>query len=284
VKSDATSPLVSIVTASYNQGPYIERTIRSVLGQTYPRIEYIVMDGGSSDGTVSVLRKYSDRLGYWRSERDSGFAEAIAAGFRRSTGTILAWLNSDDMLAPDAVEKAVERLGQCPSAGLVYGNRVCIDENDTVLYSKPSVPRVPTSPIISYLLSQESCFWRREAYESVGGLDPAMRFAIDYDLFSRIARRYPLSYAPGVWGYFRKHSDSKTVNQYRTVGKQEVRLVQNRTWGGPANRAYWISGLMASRLYGLVGGLLMPPARWPDIGVARRHDHWKGLKTLTVFG
>lgn len=277
-------PLVSIVTASYNQAQFISKTILSVLGQTYRNIEYIVMDGGSTDGTVGILESFHDRISYWQSAKDDGFADAIASGFRRSTGSILAWLNSDDLLAPDAVEKAVEAFRRRPDAGLIYGNRICIDEDDTVLYSKVSIPGLRATPLLSFLLSQETCFWTRQAYEGSGGLDPAMRFAIDYDLFSRISRKYRMYYAPGVWGYFRKHSDSKTMSQYRTVGKKEVRLIQDRYWGGPPARAVWLSGLFASRVYGFAGGLVAPAASWPNIGVPRKRAAWKGLKTLTVFG
>ena len=277
-------PLVSIVTASYNQARFIPKTIRSVLQQTYPNIEYIVMDGGSTDGTVGILESFGDRISYWQSAKDGGFADAIAAGFRRSTGSILAWLNSDDLLAPDAVERAVEAFRRRTDAGLVYGNRVCIDEQDTVLYAKVSVPWAWHTPLLSFLLSQETCFWTRAAYEDCGGLDAGMKFAIDYDLFSRIGRKHRLAYAPGVWGYFRKHTDSKTMSQYRTVGKKEVRLVQERYYQGPPSRAWWLGGLFASRMYGLAASWAAPRAQWPDIGVPRKRATWRGLKTLTVFG
>lgn len=277
-------PLVTIVTPSFNQARYIRKTIESVLSQTYPNIEYIVMDGGSTDGTVRILEEYGGRIAYWQSAEDGGFARAIAAGFRRGTGSILAWLNSDDLLAPDAVEKAVEAFRRHPQAGLVYGNRICIDENDTILYSKASVPGIRHSPRLAYQLFQETCFWSREAYEMAGGMDPALRFAIDYDLFSRIAKSYPMRHVPALWGYFRKHPESKTMNQYRTVGKIENLEIQRRYWGKPAGRAAWVAGLFAARAYGLIGGVLYPRPEWPRACTPRKHAWLKGLKTIVFFG
>jgi glycosyltransferase involved in cell wall biosynthesis len=281
---DPAGPLVSIVTPSYNQARYIGKTIQSVLGQTYPHIEYIVMDGGSTDSTVDILRSFGDRIAYWQSAKDAGFADAIASGFLRSKGSILAWLNSDDLLAPDAVEKAVGCFRRHPETGMVYGNRICIDEDDTVLYWKASVPAIGHTPLMAYLLFQETCFWSREAYEVSGGVDRAMRFAIDYDLFCRISKRYPLRRAPGIWGYFRKHTESKTMSQYRTLGKQETWAVQERYWGKRVSRPWWIAGLFACRIYGFLGALVTPRAQWPGLSAPRKSAVWKGLKTLAFFG
>ena len=126
-------PLVTIVTPSFNQAPYLETTIRSVLEQDYPNIEYIVMDGGSNDGSAEIIKRYADRLAYWESEKDKGQTDAINKGFARSHGEILAWLNSDDILYPHAVREAVDYLTSHPECGLVYGNSDFIDAQGKVI-------------------------------------------------------------------------------------------------------------------------------------------------------
>src|SRR5437867_5556810 len=126
-------PLVSIVTPSFNQAAFLEQTILSVLNQDYPKIEYIVMDGGSSDGSVDIIRRYEERLASWTSQRDNGQTDAIRRGFDRATGTIFAWLNSDDLLAPSAVRIAVDAFRRFPDAGVVYGDRLHIDAKGNVI-------------------------------------------------------------------------------------------------------------------------------------------------------
>jgi glycosyltransferase involved in cell wall biosynthesis len=232
-------PLVSLVTPSFNQGRYLEQTLLSVLSQSYPRIEYLVMDGGSTDGSVEILRRHGSRLAYWQSRRDAGFADAIAQGFQRSHGQILAYLNSDDLLAPDAVERAVGFLGQHAEVAMVYGDRVCIDEAGRLLYYKPNLPILARTPFIAMTIAQESCFWRRDIYQRVGGIDPSLRFAIDYDLFSRITQAGRVVHVRGLWGFFRKHPQSKTMTQMRTLGEAEGGAIEEARWGArisPARR------------------------------------------------
>src|SRR5437667_5688340 len=126
-------PRISIVTPSYNQGKYLEQTIRSVLDQGYPNLEYIICDGGSTDISVEIVKKYSDRLAWWCSEKDRGQSDAINKGWRRATGDILAYLNSDDVLLPGAIERVVRAFQQTPSAGVVYGDWTCLDEHGSEL-------------------------------------------------------------------------------------------------------------------------------------------------------
>ena len=134
----STLPLVSIITPSFNQAQFLEATIQSVLGQEYPRIEYIVVDGGSKDGSVDVIQKYAGRLAWWVSEQDKGQTDAINKGFNRATGDILAWINSDDTYNPQAVGQAVKQLMDNPEVGLVYADCNYIDEAGNVIGKFPA--------------------------------------------------------------------------------------------------------------------------------------------------
>jgi glycosyltransferase involved in cell wall biosynthesis len=131
-------PLVSIITPSFNQVRYFEATIKSVLGQDYPHIEYIIVDGNSTDGSVDVIKKYSGRLAWWVSEQDKGQTDAINKGFNRATGEILAWINSDDTYNPGAVSQAVKYLVENPEVGLVYADCNFIDEDDQIIGVHPA--------------------------------------------------------------------------------------------------------------------------------------------------
>lgn len=222
---------MTLVASSYNQARFLEQTMQSVFNQTYPRIEYIVTDAGSTDGSVEIIRKYAARLGYWHSQKDRGPADGLRQGFERATGQIFAWLNADDLLAEAAVENAVAALARHPEAAMVYGNRLVIDGEGRLLYRRPSLPCLAQTPYIATILPQEACFFRREVYFASGGLDAEMRFAFDYDLFSKIARRGKLVYSGDIWGFFRKHGSSLTMLQFGTTGQEDVQIVQDRTWG-----------------------------------------------------
>ncbi len=205
-------PLVSIVTPSYNQAPFLEETLRSVLDQDYPRVEYIVIDGGSTDGSLEIIRKYQDRLALWISEPDLGQADAINKGFSQSTGEILAWLNSDDTYAPGAISEAVAFLTEHPEIGMVYGNAYYIDGQGR------RVGRYPARPT-DYkglrrgvnTVSQQSMFFRSLLWRMVGPLDPSFYYAMDYDLWVRIAAVTPIAFRDRYWANFRLHGKSKSM-------------------------------------------------------------------------
>ena len=255
--------LVSIVTPFFNQGRFLEETVRSVLEQTYPLVEYIVIDGGSKDESVNIIKKYAGRINYWHSRPDGGQADAIIQGFEHCTGGILAWVNSDDLLAPDAVEKAVAALEKRPLAVMVYGNRVCIDERSRLLYFRPSLPFLARTPYIAFTVPQETCFWRREAYDKVGGARREFGFGVDYDLFSRLALLGEVFYEGGIWGFFRKHSASKTMTSFETVGLGESAIVQETLWGGRINPAKWSAVRAFFRLYSICAMAWLPRPAWP---------------------
>ena len=207
------TPLVSIITPSFNQARYLEATINSVLGQDYPRIEYIIVDGGSTDGSVDVIQKYAGRLAWWVSEQDKGQTDAINKGFNRATGEILAWLNSDDTYNPRAVGQAVKYLIENPEVGLVYADCNFIDEDSQVIGKFNAAQTDLRRLREGYVhIPQQTMFFRAKYWKELGPLDPSFYFAMDYDLWTRIAARAPLKYLAGkTWANFRLHTSGKTV-------------------------------------------------------------------------
>jgi glycosyltransferase involved in cell wall biosynthesis len=211
VSETAPRPLVTIVTPSFNQGEFIADAIDSVLDQDYPRIEYRVIDGGSTDSTLEVLRGYGDRIS-WTSEPDKGQADAIRRGFLAASGEYVAWLNSDDRYAPGAIGAAVAELARDPSAALVYGRAEFIDRAGTV--TGPCLQIEPWSLErlirVTDFVSQPATLFRREAYLAVGGLDPALHYVMDYDLWIRLGSKYPVRFLPRVLAQARVHGGTKT--------------------------------------------------------------------------
>jgi glycosyltransferase involved in cell wall biosynthesis len=205
-------PLVSIVTPSFNQARYIEATIQSVLSQDYPRIEYMIVDGGSTDGTVDVIKRYEGRLAWWVSEQDKGQTDAINKGFARATGQILAWLNSDDTYEPGAVSAAVKYLLDHPNIGMVYSDCNFINEDGRVIGKFGSAQtdyRLLRQGFVH--IPQQTMFFRADLWKQVGPLDPSFYFAMDYDLWTRLAARTELKYVRQTWANFRLHTTGKTI-------------------------------------------------------------------------
>ncbi len=204
--------LVSIITPSFNQARYLEDTIRSVLDQDHPHLEYIIVDGGSSDGSQEIIQKYAHRLAWWVSEKDQGQTDAINKGFSRAQGDVLAWLNSDDTYAPGAVSAALALLQANPDAGLVYGDTNFIDENGKIIGAFPAAQTDYKRLRRGYVhIPQQAAFFRAEIWKKVGPLDPSFFFAMDYDLWVRIASVSRLLYTRQLWANFRLHTQGKTV-------------------------------------------------------------------------
>jgi glycosyltransferase involved in cell wall biosynthesis/GT2 family glycosyltransferase len=228
------APLVSVVTPSYNQAAFLERTIRSVLGQNYPRLEYVVQDGGSADGSVAILEAFSGRLTRWESAPDAGQAQAINRGFRHTGGEILAYLNSDDVLLPGALAAVANFFSEHPDVDVVYGHRVIIDAEDREVGRWVLPPHDDGFLRWDDYVPQETLFWRRRIWERVGGLDESFHFALDWDLLLRFqeagARFRRLS---RFLGAFRLHPGQKTLTRITDLYWPEVRRLRERSHGGP---------------------------------------------------
>lgn len=228
----STQPLVSIVTPSFNQARFIDETIRSVLGQTYPNVEYIIVDGGSTDGSREIIEGYAAKLAWWVSEKDRGQTDAINKGFARARGEILAWLNSDDTYHPTAIAEAVAYLQEHPDAGMVYGDADLVDENGQVLEHFPARQTDYRRLRNGYVhIPQQAAFFRAELWRQVGPLDPSFYFAMDYDLWVRLAKLAPLHYYPRLWANFRLHSQGKSVASDDRCWPEMLR-VHRREGGG----------------------------------------------------
>jgi glycosyltransferase involved in cell wall biosynthesis len=248
-------PWVSIVTPSYNQGPFIEETILTVLNQDYPRIEYIVMDGGSTDNTLQILRKYEGRL-KWVSEKDQGQSDAINKGFQRAKGEILAWLNSDDMYFTGAVRRAVEILQADTEIQFVYGKTRYCDETGKIIGEYPTEPFNYRRLAMFNFISQPSTFFKREVFLKAGGLNTDLQFAMDYDLWLRTVSRYKVEYLPEYLSIFRLHGKSKTISQTHALRFNEEILNTVRRYykWAPANRVYaYCYHLVKCKAPGFVG-------------------------------
>ena len=204
--------MVSIITPSFNQARFLEEAILSVLDQDYPRIEYILIDGGSTDGSLEVIQRYASRLARWVSEPDRGQTDAINKGFAWANGEILAWLNSDDTYLPGAVGEAVDYLVTHPEAGMVYGDANLVDEGGQVIGRFPAKQTDYRRLRRGYVhIPQQASFFRASLWQRVGPLDPTFFFAMDYDLWVRLARLAPLHYTPRLWANFRLHGGGKSV-------------------------------------------------------------------------
>ena len=205
-------PKVSIITPSYNQAKFLEETMLSVLEQDYPNIEYIIIDGGSDDGSKEIIERYSDRLAYWQSQKDKGQTDAINQGFAKASGEILAWLNSDDILYPGAVSAAVRQLKAHPEMGMVYANCHWIDAEGKVIGDFPAAQTDLKKLRRGYVhIPQQTAFFRADLWKKVGPLDDSFYFAMDYDLWTRLASQAPLLYVQELWAAFRLHEGAKSI-------------------------------------------------------------------------
>lgn len=218
-------PLVSVVTPSLNQAGFIREAIDSVLAQDYPRLEYLVVDGGSIDGTLDILRSYGDRL-QWISEPDAGQSDAINKGWRRAGGEVIAWLNSDDVYLPGAVRRAVAHLQKHPEAAGVYGDCYFVDAQGRELERYPARPYDYGELVrrtVNYI-PQPATFLHRTVLDSVGFLDPGLAMALDLEYWLRLGLQHSLVYLPQPLACLRLHSSCKSVAHLRRYGPELIRI------------------------------------------------------------
>lgn len=218
---------VSIVTPSFNQAPFLRETIESVLHQEGAPIEYIVIDGGSSDASVEIIRAFQEQLAYWVSEGDKGQADAINKGWQKSTGDILCYLNSDDTFAEGTLCAVVEFFESHPDIDAVYGDRAVIDEHSRVTEIVPSPP-FSRETQIAICLPQECVFFRRRVLETVSMLNPDLHYLMDYDLWLRMLHAgFEFQHLPRVLANYRIHSGAKSISQRVKFWREYIYVVEN---------------------------------------------------------
>jgi GT2 family glycosyltransferase len=216
---------VSIITPSYNQAPFLEQTMKSVLEQDYPHIEYIVVDGGSTDNSAEIIKTYADRLAYWISERDSGQSEAINKGFARANGEIVAWLNSDDYYMRNTISVVVRCFEQNPDAVMLYGDMLAVDEEGQTInvlkYKQLSLEDL----LCFQIIGQPSVFFRHSALNKTGLLDPSFHFMLDHHLWIRLAEQGRILHIPQVWSAARYHPQAKNRAKAAEFGREAFRVL-----------------------------------------------------------
>ena len=213
-------PLVSVITPSFNQGAYIKETIESVLTQDYPRIEYFVMDGGSTDETVDILQQYSDQIA-WVSQKDGGQAAAVNQGVAKSSGEIIGWLNSDDTYLPGAISEIVQFFQEHHEVDMVYGEGYHTDKNGVILDRYETEPFDKARLAWYCYICQPTAFFRRAFWDRVGGLNAALQICMDYELWMRMANMGQIVYLNRYLATSRMYENNKTLSR-KTEGFQEA--------------------------------------------------------------
>lgn len=261
-------PKLSVVTPSFNQADFIEETIRSVLLQDYPNIEYIVIDGGSTDGSVDIIKKYEKWLDYWVSEPDNGQSHAINKGWNQSSGEILAWLNSDDVYQPGAFSQAAAYLTKHQTVGMVYGNCDIIDRTGTTTGHCPSMAfDLKALACNQWFISQPATFFRKTAVEKAGKIDESLHLVMDWEFFLRIAFNDIVNYLPVDIAKFRVWEDAKTSSQSIRSAREKL-LVLERIFSS-SNKKSEISEYKRDA-FSFVH-------RWTGDAYGRNHCRWRAL-------
>ena len=236
-------PKISLVTPSYNQGRFLEETLKSVIHQNYPNLEYFVLDGGSTDNSVEIIRNYSEHIDYWISESDGGQTDALIKGFSRATGEIYCWLNSDDVLEPGTLVEVAQFFIENPEAQIVYGDATWIDINGRKIRSKKEHSFNHFIFLFDHnYIPQPSTFWKRELFEKVGGLNPEISVAMDTDLWMRFLQNASFFHVKKQWSRMRYHEEAKThPKKMRSVARQQVKKLRKKYYG--INDPDWLLSL-----------------------------------------
>lgn len=231
------APVISIVTPAYNSARFIERTIKSVIYQGYPELEYIIQDGGSTDGTVEIIKKYEQRLKHFESRKDDGQTHAINLGFQHASGEIMMYLNADDVLLPGTLDYVANYFATHPEVDVVYGHRLIVNEDDLVIGDWIMPPHDDEALRWADYIPQETLFWRRRIWEKIGGnLDENFQFAMDWDLLLRFqAAGAKFKRLPRFLAAFRVHPEQKTSSRMQDIGTKEVNQLRLRSFGREVN-------------------------------------------------
>lgn len=221
-------PKISIITPSFNQGRFLERTIKSVLSQNYPNIEYIIIDGGSTDNTVEIIKKYEHKLAYWVSEKDKGQSDALNKGFKKATGEIIGWQNSDDIYLRDSFLKALNTFNDHPKAEIVFGNTYMIDENDNIINELRFTPfSLLTHLYEGMSISNQSSFWKKTVFDKIGMMNLQFQFSMDFEFFLRAKlNNINFKFIHEHLGSFRIHTESKTTSIFAIRNKEHEKIDQ----------------------------------------------------------
>lgn len=270
---------ISIVTPSFNQVDFIERTIRSVLNQSYSNLEYIVVDGGSTDGTVEILKKYGDKV-KWISEKDNGQTEAINKGMKMATGNILAYLNSDDTYQPNALTLANDCFLRNKKAMIVYGKGRYIDVKDNYLNDYPT-ENVSLKVLKNKCpVCQPSVFWKRDLWDEVGIFDESLKYGMDYDYWIRVARKFNFFYIDDYLANYRLHKQAKTVGQALKMAEEQM-VICKKYFGDVGDR--WILNYVNHKINkgGLSNLIKIIPASFVEI--IKRNKRLPKLDTWRIY-
>lgn len=223
----------------------MERTIRSVLDQGYPNLEYIIIDGGSSDGSVEIIRKYEKHLAYWVSESDRGQTHAINKGLQRATGEWVGWQNSDDIYYPGAFASLARQAAKTPRAELIIGNMNLINADDKLLRDIKYVrPRYLAMLAEGMVLTNQSAFWRRRVHDEIGYLDETLDYGFDFEWFLRLLKGRRAAHVNAAWGALRLHDETKTSNRQDVFTAEYKRILRGREVSRPVKRLYQLRRLL----------------------------------------
>ncbi|MFH1777637.1 MAG: glycosyltransferase family 2 protein [Candidatus Omnitrophota bacterium] len=227
---------ISVITPSYNQARFLETTILSVLNQNYAELEYIIIDGGSDDRSIEIIKKYEKHLSYWVSEKDNGQSEAINKGFKRATGDIVGWINSDDFYAPGCFEKVVAAFEKDDTIGIIYGDNNVIDENGNFI-RRYAVSNISLDRLLhgNPNVVQPGSFYKKSFLERTGLLDESLRYVMDYELWLRLLEMSQACHIPENLASFRWHRGSKTINHrvnfcYETLSVRKKYGIRKLCW------------------------------------------------------
>lgn len=254
-------PKITLITPSYNQAKFLEKTILSVINQKYENLEWLVFDGGSNDGSLEIIKKYSDYFTFWVSEKDNGQSAAINRGFKMASGEIVGWLNSDDTLYTNCFEEVAKAFLTFPDNDVVYGNFAYIDPEDNILRKKFLPSKISYSKLLYHsYLGQPAVFYKRELLEKIGFLDVELKFCMDWDFFLRMWKDSKKIHINEFLATYRLHRESKTSDEgskrytedvKRIFNKNKIRKYSNKSINELYYKSYFIFSKF-QRIYSVI--------------------------------